>query len=203
MKLIIKTIILVVTSTFFSCSMFQSFHPASEEYMPLSVGNKWFYKYENSSISEIKEVTSIDTIEGKVYFQITDSHIQSDTTLVYHYHQRLSNDTLFTLNFDNRRKRYFERVDAIFSLNENDNALFSIQRDDSSDKNGDDIHRLPSRYTISVRNKKNDLIEFIHNSGLFVDGGYTTIYQRGIGMIKFSNDWGVRFEIEKYELNNY
>ena len=208
------------------CSSSRVLNPHSDEYMPLSLGNKWFYGFKNSAnVSSITEVVSIDTIEGKKYFHMKYSR---PGTIKEHYNfQRVSNDTLFSLNYDKLRQQYFERIEAIFSLNYNDvayiyldtnifnnnnknqknefivtdkSSIFDFDTLRSNDAN--EIERLPvmKKYSIKVINKDAEVIEFLINNG-GIDTDFTIIYKKGVGLIKSKGSWGVETELLKSELN--
>ena len=96
--------------------------------MPLIIGNKWHYNFYTS------EVVGIDTIKGKEYFKL--EHKDVDTKFPpFYYHQRISNDTLYTLNHDLKTNLYFERVTAIFTLDSGDVARIQLPPNELSSRN--------------------------------------------------------------------
>jgi len=229
MKLIPYLIFIIsISFVLLDCSSSKISNPFNEDYMPLAIGNKWFYSFGRSNqISSTTEIVSIDTMEGKEYFVYKSSYTRPDTNTEYYYYQRISNDTLFSLIYDNQRQRYFERIDAIFSLDNNEVAfiyldigaletandnkkekftitdkysIFDIDTLKSNDGNG--IERLPvmKKYSIKVIKKYNDIIElFIDYPGIDIE--FTSIYKKGTGLIKSKNGWGLETELVKYELN--
>jgi len=174
--------------------------------MPLTIGNKWFYNIHiskdevGSEISVISEIVGIDTIESKRYYKFKYEKVNSNIPPNY-YHQRISNDTLYTLNYDDKRKKYLERVTAIFSLDSNELAIIKLNIEEVNAES--EIERLPieNNYSIKAINKNDEIIELFTNVG-GIDGNYTEIYKKGIGMIKSKNDWGIVTELIDYELNN-
>ncbi len=94
-----------------------------EDFMPLSLGNRWVYGYtqvgEKDELKDeyAEEVVAIDTINDIKYFRIKVSKIDKDSRTLYFYHKRSSYDTLFALYFDNKTGQYTEIIDAIFSMN--------------------------------------------------------------------------------------
>jgi len=162
--------------------------------MPLSIGNKWYYN------SHTSEVVGIDTIEGKKYFKLEHKNVNAKFPPDYYY-QRISNDTLFTLNFGQWTNLYSERVTAIFTLDSGDVARIELPPNELSSRN--EAQGLPTgrKYLIKAINKNSETIELFTNVG-GVDGNYTETYKKGIGMIKSKNDWGIVTELTDYELNN-
>src|SRR3990167_10133633 len=102
------------------CSASKTSSSLETEYMPLAIGNIWNYSIyppdKNDESIFIKEVVATDTINGKKYFLLKNSNIWTDKTINYYNYLRLSNDTLFSLNYDNQNLGYIESIDAIFSL---------------------------------------------------------------------------------------
>ena len=174
--------------------------------MPLAIGNKWFYNIHGSNvkgsseISIIREIIATDTIEGKKYFKIKYENVNSNLPPNYYY-QRNSNDTLYTLNYDEKRNKYIERVTAIFNLNSNETADVELNIDEIIPKNK--IERLPTmnKYSIKVIKKEGDTIE-LHTYRGAIDLNHTEIYKRGIGMVESKNDWGIVLQLIDYNLNN-
>lgn len=205
MKLLFYLFIVSLTVLFISYSSAQTSGGFTNDYMPLAIGNKWYYNVHTSNnkvgseTTFITEVIGIDTIETKAYFQI-ELENSNNKIPVYYYHQRVSNDTLYTLNFDQKSNLYSERITAIFTLDSGDVARIELPPNELSSKN--EAEGLPTgrRYSIKVTNKNKETIELFTNVG-GVDGNYTETYKRGIGMIKSKNDWGIVTELIDYELN--
>ena len=193
MKLLFYLFIFSLTILFMYCSSAQTSSSVENDYMPLSIGNKWYYN------SYTSEVVGIDTIEGKKYFKLEHKNVNEKFPPFY-YHQRISNDTLYTLNLDQKSNLYFERVTAIFTLDSGDVARIELPPNELSSRN--EAQGLPTgrKYSIKVTNKNKETIELFTNVG-GVDGNYTETYKRGIGMIKSKNDWGIVTELIDYELN--
>jgi hypothetical protein len=174
--------------------------------MPLAIGNKWYYNVHTSNTevgpetSIITEIIGMDTIEGKKYFKIKYENVNSKFPTVYYY-KRMSNDTLYTLNYDLKSNLYFERVTAIFTLDSGVVERIELPPNELSSKN--EAEGLPTgrSYSIKVTDKDENTIEFITYSGM-IDGEYTEIYQKGVGMIKSKNAWGIVTELIDYDFNN-
>ena len=206
MKLVIYLSFAFLSNLFLSCSSVQSLNSFNNDYMPLAIGNKWLYNVHPSNVeakSEISftsEIISIDTIEGKKYFKFKYENVNPNIPPTFYY-QRSSNDTLYTLNYDEERKKYIERVSTIFTLDSNEVALIKLNIEEK--ETGNKIERLPTinRYSIKAIKKDDDKIELFTDRSL-IDGNYTEIYKRGIGMIKSKNDWGIITELIDYDLKN-
>ncbi|MCK6613543.1 MAG: hypothetical protein L6Q47_04850 [Ignavibacteriaceae bacterium] len=126
-------------------------------YLPLKVGNKWYY----NSHSRFPDTTSIDLvwevkgqveINGIYYFSIIEHNLRNDylDTLFY----RLNGDTLFTWNVNNGQ------IIADFSLNLNDTAYW--------------------RNDLKVVQKTKDIMQFETPFG--ADYGYSISFQKGVGI---------------------
>lgn len=87
MKLLFYLFIFSLTALFMCCSSAQTSSSVENDYMPLSIGNKWYYN------SHTSEVVGIDTIESKKYFKLEHKNVDEKFPPFY-YHQRISNDTL-------------------------------------------------------------------------------------------------------------
>lgn len=194
MKLLFYLFIFSLTVPFICCSSAQTSSSVENDYMPLSVGNKWYYNSHRS------EVVGIDTIKGKKYFKLEYKNVNEKFPPFY-YHQRVSNDTLYTLNLDQKSNLYFERVTAIFTLDSGDVAIIELPPNELSSRN--EAQGLPTgrKYLIKAINKTMETIELFTNVG-GVDGNYTETYKRGDGMIKSKNDWGIVTELIDDDLNN-
>ncbi|MFA5834841.1 MAG: hypothetical protein WDA22_15300 [Bacteroidota bacterium] len=163
--------------------------------MPLSVGNKWTY-----DSSDDTEVISVDTINNKIFYKFKTSGNNNGKILHSFYWQRVSNDTLFLLNYDSITNQYIEFIDAIFSLKENDVAQIHLELGDSVSQK--DINYLPRcrDYSIKVLDKSDDVIEFI-TQRCGVDFNYITVYKKGVGVVKTKNDWGIELKLTDFKLN--
>jgi len=194
MKLLSYLFIVSLTVLLICCSSAQTSSSVENDYMPLSIGNKWYYN------SHTSEVVGIDTIEGKKYFKLEHKNVNAKFP-PYYYYQRISNDTLFTLNFGQWTNLYSERVTAIFTLDSGDVARIELPPNELSSRN--EAQGLPTgrKYLIKAINKNSETIELFTNVG-GVDGNYAETYKKGIGMIKSKNDWGIVTELTDYELNN-
>ncbi len=194
MKLFFYLFAFALTVLFICCSSAQISSSVEKDYMPLSIGNKWYYN------SHTSEVVGIDTIEGKKYFKLEFKNVNEQFPPFYYY-QRISNDTLYTLNLDQKSNLYFERVTAIFTLDSGDVARIELPPNELSSRN--EARGLPTgrKYSIKAINKNKETIELFTNVGA-VDGNYTETYKRGIGMIKSKNDWGIVTELIDYNFNN-
>ena len=194
MRVILYFFIVSLSILFLSCSSAQTSSLSKNDYMPLAIGNKWHYTIYTS------EVIGIETIEGKKYFKLERKNVNEKFPPFY-YHQRISNDTLYTLNLDQKSNLYSERVTAIFTLDSGDVARIELPPNELSSRN--EAQGLPTgrKYSIKAVNKNNETIELFTNVG-GVDGNYTETYKRGIGMIKSTNDWGIVIELIDYELKN-
>jgi hypothetical protein len=194
MKLLFYLFIVSLAFLFICCSSAQTLSLSKNDYMPLAIGNKWYYNFHTS------EVVGIDTIDGKKYFKLKLENVNAKFP-PYYYHQRISNDTLYTLNLDQKSNLYFERITAIFNLDSGDVARIELPPNELSSKN--EAEGLPTgrNYSIKVTDKDEDTIEFFTYSGM-IDGEYTEIYQKGIGMIKSKSGWGIITELIDYDLNN-
>ena len=204
-KIIFHLFILFLSIISFSSAQTSSSN--KNDYMPLSIGNKWYYNSQpsnvnvGSEISNLREVIRIDKIKNKKYFVISYSIFSPNKTVESIFYQRISNDTLFTLTYDQKSNLYFERVTAIFTLDSGDVARIELLPNELSSRN--EAQGLPTgrRYLIKAINKDKETIE-LYTNVRGVDGNYTETYKRGIGMIKSKNDWGIVTELIDYELNN-
>lgn len=206
MKLLFYLLIFSLSDIFMCCSSAQTSSSIENDYMPLSIGNKWYYNVHSSNskvgseTTFITEVIGIDTIATKAYFKIEREN-SKDKIPVYYYHQRVSNDTLYTLNFDQKSNLYFERITAIFTLDSGDVARIELPPNELSSKN--EAEGLPTgrRYSIKATNKDENKIEFFTYS-IIIDGEFSEIYQKGVGMINSKNSWGIVTELIDYDFNN-
>jgi hypothetical protein len=168
----------------------------SQDFMPLSAGNKWIYgsksEYilEKNKIEFIKEVVDIDTILNKRYFKIRYDYFSKDSTLSNFYYQRISADTIFSLYYDSSGNSYFEVIEAIFSLNIGDTSCIDYQI-----YFGDKC-----RAYIEVTRKIENEIEFLNNSIEGIDEERWYTYKKGIGIVGIRSAWGVNTELLDYEI---
>ena len=138
---------ILISLLLFECSSLSTTNKYNNEFMPLAVGNKWYYSYLNSinnkDIVLIKEVESIDIINGKEYAVIKNLFVRriNDTIKIYSY-LRISNDTLYKMIYDEKRERYIENADAIFSLELNESARVQLDVDNSESKSEEEIFNL-------------------------------------------------------------
>ena len=194
MKIKFYLFIIFLSILSLSCSVSQTSISIKNDYFPLAVGNKWLYN-DNSSI----QIVGIDSIEGKKYFK-TKFQSTSTNKPPYIYYQRLSNDTLFTLNFNEKYGEYSERITAIFNLDSGEVAQIELPITNltlSYEAEG-----LPTgrKYTIKAVNKSVNTIEFLTKTG-GIDSKFYEVYKKGIGKIKSKNSWGVVLDLIDYDLN--
>jgi hypothetical protein len=177
-----------------SYSSAQTSSSVENDYMPLAIGNKWYYSVYTS------EVVGIETIESKEYFKLEHKNV-NEKFAPFYYYQRISNDTLYTLNFTQWSNLYFERVTAIFTLDSGDVARIELPPNELSSRN--EAQGLPTgrKYSIKVTNKDEDTIEFFTYSGM-IDGETTEVYKKGVGLIKTRGGWGGGIELIDYDHNN-
>ena len=128
-----------------------------EEYLPLKIGNKWYYNTaypDTTSINIICEVKGQEEINNKIYYKIVEQNLQNNfmDTLFY----RFSGDTLFS-----RRINYKEQIIADFSLGLNDTAYWQ----------NDLIVVQKTKYIIK------------YETPFGADYGTSITFQRGIGII--------------------
>jgi len=205
MKLVFDILITAFFIIFFSYSSAQTSSVYKNDYIPLAVGNKWYYNVHTlnsevgSEISITSEIVGIEIIEGKKYFKIKHENANAKFP-AYYYHQRMSNDTLYTLNYEEKYSQYFERVTAIFTLDSGEVAFVELPRTDLTLKYESEGLPTGRRYSIKVLNKDENSIELFTNSGM-IDGDITEIYKKGVGMTKSKNDWGVVIELIDYEFS--
>ena len=180
----------------------------SNEYLPLEVGNKWYYKAYNPNMHNaelettiIIEVVGIDTVDGKKYFLLKYENGDNWFSPFYYY-QRISNDTLYYSDYNEKRGNTLERITAIFNLDVGEIALLKLPQGELESENK--TERLPAgrSYTIKVIHKDDDSIELFTDKSM-IDGDQRETYKKGIGMIKLIGEWGMVIELIDYELNNY
>lgn len=127
-----------------------------EEYIPLKIGNKWYYNSvypDTTSINIIWEVNGQEEINHKLYYRIVEQNIHFNFIDTIFY--RFSGDTLFC-----RGKDYDEQIVADFSLNLYDTAYW--QND------------------LRVVQKTNEIMKFETPFG--ADYGYSISFLKGIGI---------------------
>ncbi|MCU7497420.1 MAG: hypothetical protein HF311_18265, partial [Ignavibacteria bacterium] len=131
--------------------------PASSEYFPLAVGNKWYYHTngisDTSSINVVREVTGQKSIDNKTYYEVVSTQLASgikDTAFL-----RMSDKILFA------HMGKGENIIADFSLNLNDKAYW--EKD------------------LKVSKKNGDIMAF-ESIPQLIDNGYGVTYQKGVGM---------------------
>ena len=179
---------------FYGCTTAIDSISLSEKYMPLSIGNKWAYGnvsfgvLEKGKYSYLKEVVSIDSIQGKKYYRIKVTSLGKDSVRRYDYYQRISNDTLFSLYRDPENDAYSESIEGIFSLKKDDSVVIH------SDDKGWFVR------TMKVESKNKDKIEFLFNTSHTSDGQYWVVYEKGIGIIKSYSIWG-GIKLLDYKIN--
>ena len=170
--------------------------PSSKDYMPLSVGNKWIYGskseyiFEKHKIEFIKEVVDVDTINSRSYFKIRNEYFGKDSISTFYFYQRLSADTLFSLNYDSLNNSYLEVIEAIFSLNIGDTTCVYSRKN------------LADRCTeyIQVIKKSEKEIEILHDSIEAIDIEQWYTYKRGLGIVIIRSAWGGHTELLDYEI---
>lgn len=127
-------------AVFVALLLFQSCESATEsyfeknEFMPLKVGNKWYWNHwikDTTSVDEIWEVVGWQKVNCHYYFKVARYNGPGDTTISYFYF-RIDNNTLFR-KWPGRD----ETILADFSLNLNEEAywsedLFVTKKDEST-----------------------------------------------------------------------
>jgi hypothetical protein len=140
----------------FACESPNEPFRANEEYLPLKMGNKWYYNsnyQDSSSIDIIWELTQQKELNKNTYSEVIKYYLKSNHRDTLYY--RLSRDTLFFRSTDDN-----DQIVADFSLSLNETAYW--QND------------------LKVVQKTKDLITFETPFG--ADYGYSITFKKGIGM---------------------
>jgi hypothetical protein len=206
-NLIFKILLVILIGLFLvECSSLSMTNKFKNEYMPLAVGNKWYYSYLNSNNNDdivlIKEVVSIDKIDGKDYAVIKNLFVRKiKEAFKYYSYLRISNDTLYKMIYDEKRERYIENADAIFSLELNDSARIQLDVDTREEKSENEILNLPkiSWMNIKVTKKSEDIIEFYKNT-IMVESEHTVKYKKGVGIIETNGSMSADYKLQDYKL---
>ncbi|GAB6283482.1 MAG: hypothetical protein STSR0008_22550 [Ignavibacterium sp.] len=152
----IYTLISLSILLIIGCESSTEYSSNPEEYLPLKVGNKWYYNSYSSDTTEINlisEVNGREEIELKSYYRIIERNLQFNFTDTIFF--RFSGDTLFSRNKVSR-----EKIIADFSLNLNDTAYW--QND------------------MTVVQKTKDIMRF--EIPFRADYGYSISFKRGVGI---------------------
>ncbi|MCU7493050.1 MAG: hypothetical protein HF310_16230 [Ignavibacteria bacterium] len=126
-------------------------------YIPLAVGNKWYYNddsHDTTSINFVQEITGQKVIDNKNYYEVISTDLTSGDKGTFYY--RLNKDTLFVRDTTNG-----ERVFADFSLKVNEPAYWAQD--------------------LKVTLKSDQFMIFATPWGM--DYGFSMTFKRGIGMI--------------------
>ena len=154
-----KKIYLIISLSFLfilGCDSPTEYSLNSEDYLPLKVGNKWYYNSDYSdttTINLISEVNGKEDIDNKSYYRILEQNLQSNFIDTIFF--RFSGDTLFS-----RNKSYSEQIMADFSLNLNDTAYW--------------------QNNMTVVQKTKDIMKYEIPFG--ADYGYSITFKRGVGI---------------------
>ena len=183
MKIYTVYVALPIVCFVISCSTAYKISHSSEEFMPLSVGNKWYYETaENSKM--IKEVVSQNSIDGNMYYRISYTKFSQDSipSNTFYLHERFDSDTLFVLQFSKYDDNWFESIQAIYSLEENEIVKYK-----NLQKSYGNI-RVRGFNNLKVIEKSDEEINF----NLYGDHyNYEMIYKKGIGLI-YDSSWGIK-----------
>lgn len=165
----------------------------STSYMPLKVGNKWYYstfRYGSEpsldNITEIWEVIGTKVIEEKNVYVITKTFPQSyipDVDTMYYF---CRGNTLFQLIKNPAQVPYITCILADFNLRVNEKYTT--------------MDRLLV-YEVTVSEKSEDKMSFYFNSTYAYDEERSYTYQKDKGFYEmYSPAWGVRKRLVKAEL---
>lgn len=155
MKKLYKLILLLYT-LLLSCESPNGPISNSEEFFPLSIGNKWYYNTNNpdsTTIDDIWEITGQKVLNNKEYYEMAIFHSKNNLKDTLYY--RLNGDTLFS-----RRKNYNELIVADFSLTLNEPAYW--QND------------------LKVTHRTENTITF--ETPFRADYGYIITFKKGVGI---------------------
>ncbi len=161
--------------------------------MPLAIGNKWYFGSSLDSIALVKEVVSLDRIEGKAYFRTKVSYeLKGNPGEVFEYY-RLNNDTLFTCHYNETFGGYKHWPIAIFSLDVGD--LFPTFQYKALNET-----KWTTIRSAKVTQKENEIIEFLETMS-WESGSYTA-YKKGVGIIEMRSLKGRGINLVDYELKH-
>ena len=146
------------------------------EFMPLEVGNKWFYTNNIDSISFVKEVISRDTINGAIYYKVKNTRLVRDSIITKFHHERIFNDTLFVREYSSLKNRITDRIVAVFSLNLGESCT-TLKVKGEWEKKWTHIRG------IRVVKKDRNIIEFVEGNPA-IDNGFYITYEKGKGLVK-------------------
>jgi hypothetical protein len=149
-----------------------------EDYMPLIIGNKWYYSSnikDTTTIDIIVEILNQEVIENKMYYKMMEQNISSSFVDTFSYYFRMNGDTLFS-----RLKLFPEEVIADFSLNKNEIAYW--------------------KEDLSVVEKTNDIIKYATLNS--EDYEYNITFEKNVGIVNIVENSIIHYyrKLVKYEL---
>ncbi|MFA3783795.1 hypothetical protein ABRY23_12110 [Melioribacteraceae bacterium 4301-Me] len=199
--MLIKYIIcfMVLLFLFNSCNENPTQPVSAEQFYPLKVGNKWYYKYYHTNGDTIKydysdseyelyrEVIGVKKINGKNY-SIMESK-NSNPLLVNHSDTTYLRTDRYKLYFaykDATTNQYIERMFADFSLEKAD--TFHIVKD-------------AYEWVVTVKEKTTNIIKFHYEIPNAADEEYEETYVKNVGLkSSYSTDWHMGIMLVNYEL---
>lgn len=184
-----KNLSIIVTLTFFylisGCeSPTESFVDALQ-YYPLKIGNKWYYRFNQTDTSDYNYVVEIvgDTIiNSKLYFKRLSYFVpQNQYSYISYYHVEKSKLFIGWLSYYNGEPTFSENLTADFSLGVGDTL------------------RINEYKYITVTEKDEDIVKFYTHDGYSND--FST-FRKGVGLIENLHILEVfqRIVLVKYEL---
>ena len=164
--------IFLLTLMFFNCESPTEYAADFQEFFPLKVGNKWYYRTNSTDTSNFNETIEIigqKKLNDNIYFETVVNMI--DRNFIDTFYYRFAGNALVTQSPPQN-----ERILADFSLKLNQYAYW--------DSVGD----------LSVSEKTDSIITF--SRPFHIEYGSSITYKKGIGLIKsFTNGFIVHLRI--------
>jgi hypothetical protein len=164
-------------------------------YLPLKIGNKWYYNsyhtndpfFDSTKYDRTWEVKEENFLANKLFYMIEEIGFNSDgsifrTDTIYY---GLKGDSLFRIN---NGQEFIPSSIQLAGLFSNDlYERFIVQPDSSGD------------YIGYVINKTDSTISFYYYRDRWMDSGWQMTFQKNIGYIESHSDWGLGSKLIKYE----
>jgi hypothetical protein len=200
-KMKIKTIILLSVIIIFFSGCEELIGPPFKEkinsnYFPLSIGNKWYYKYWDNfnsefvypeSIAKTEEIISTKSLNNKLFFLVEHSYLNLDGSVrisdsVYLH---MSGDTLYQLKSEWKFEEESLSIAAIFA--DSGNVNFQMKWYDYY-------------YEVYSRFETDSTMNFVYYVPNTVDSGSERQYKRNIGICDYISYQTYGFKLTDYKL---
>lgn len=162
----------------------------ASEYLPLRMGNTWYYSYPKNGTSDITTIFTIDStmeLEGKTFYLMAITYTSDPQQIKTYRRFRTEGDLLWEAIRMDGKYQVVKRADFTLKLDET-----YIMPMDYTDYTAD--------FIVTVLQKTSTMIRFYYDVPGMFDEAWFIGFEKGKGIVYYSQDYQYGLELVRAEL---